>query len=278
MHHRLLLHFPNTELAPFLCQAGFRFAESLGASLHAVAIIDIQRMESVAGSTESAIYATVERDRVERVEEGYAALQALITQTSHRTGRRIAIDFQRGSTVPLLRREMLTHDLLLSCWPERGRTGSDNCRSSFLIDAKEVLTLASAGAHPLLLLRPDRPSPQRVLLPHDGSISASRAIRRFVQSGLGKDREVRLLAVGRQASRVSQSLREMTDYCRAHDVRPESGFLLGSLRRVLVPYIRHWEAGMVVLGAPGPSRISRFLFGRQLNALRRETDAAVYFG
>jgi nucleotide-binding universal stress UspA family protein len=140
----------------------------------------------------------------------------------------------------------------------------------------ELIDLLARGVQPMLIVRRKRHSLSRVLLVYDGSPAAGRAIRSALSQSLYPKAEYRLLAVGPSEVQARESLAEMTDYCSAYRIDLETGCVCGSLRRVLIPYARKWQADLLVMGVTRGNRVLRSVFGEVAQDVLNKSPCALY--
>jgi nucleotide-binding universal stress UspA family protein len=272
----LLIHLPSSHLAPEVIRPAVAIAKRHQARVRSLAIVDIERVQSLAATWESAEHGDVDYDRLRKLEKKCLAVQSRASQACLQAGLNFDIRTVKGESSSVLQWESQYHDLVVTVWDGAGDDDEEGVENAGIRSTDELAQVMSNGSHSLLLLRGGMPESPRVLLVHDGSDASGRAIRRYVTQRLWLDSEVRLLGVAPRAEDAAKNLRELVDYCATHGLQPETGCLQGTLRRSLVPYARKWEADLIVLGA-GPLAQPGNPAGHDLvRDVLDYTDAAVF--
>lgn len=270
----ILVYLNGTRAAPGLNKASVFLAERHGARVRAMTIADTRAAESVVESCESAVFAAVERQHLSLMGTMQAGVQAELATALLVAGISFDIRRESGDPFDLLPREAGYHDLVVTVCET-----SDHSSHSDVDDAgdpRELIDLAMAGARPMLIVRGPDIAPSRALLVYDGTPAAGRAIRNFLRRDLWPGLETRLLAVGSTDDESRMLQQEMADACREFSVRPQLSHRSGSLRRILISSVRHWQADLVVLCAGRGSAVLRRFFGDAPLDVLRKTACALY--
>jgi nucleotide-binding universal stress UspA family protein len=72
------------------------------------------------------------------------------------------------------------------------------------------------------------------------------------------------------------SLCEMGEYCLARRTHLETGCVCGSVRKVLLPYARKWQADLIVMGVQPGNRLLRWILGSTALQLMKKLRCGVY--
>lgn len=271
----LLLHLEGDDLLGVVVHNGVELAGRHAARLRGLVIVNAPRPCRLTESEVSA-FVLAEQERQERSRAVQAVAHARLEQACVAADLDFDVHQVRGTPLDLLVREAPFHDLVVTAqplFPPRTRT---RARAAFETRLQEVGHLARRGATPLLVLREAEREIKRVLLVHDGSPASARAIKTHLHQRLWPEAEFRLLASGPDAAAAERNLHAMHGYVRRFRPELEAGYLVGPVRRVLVPYIDKWSADLIVLGIP-PARsfFQRFTSDPVPDVLRR-TPAALY--
>lgn len=269
----ILLHLDGDDLMGVVVHHGVMLASRYAARLRGLRIMDTPRPSRLMESEVSA-FVIPESERQERSRAVQAFAQVRLEQACVEAALDFDLHDARGNPVDLLVHESQFHDLVVTAQPLPPlRT---RARAAFEARLREVCALARSGAGPLLVLRATEREIERVLLVYDGSPASARAIKTYLSQQLWPDAELRLLAIGPDAATADRNLHTMHGYIRRVRTGVEAGYLTGSMRRVLVPYVEKWSAELVVLGiSPAKPFAERFRRASVPEVLRR-TAAALY--
>jgi hypothetical protein len=251
--------------------AGVDLATRRNARVEGVTLTDRRRIEEL-NSCEAAVYAAVEHGRLARSEDRQGSVRASLSRACLAAGLNFGVRRLAGDPFALLPTEAQFHDLTIACWPDVDRE-SDDAPS---LSPAELIDLAHLGMQPLLVVRRQRQAADRVLLVYDGTPASSRAIRGFVSQQIAPHAVHRLLAITESESEGVQGMRQMADYCRSYNLVLESGWLRGSPRKTLHPYVEKWQADLVVLGLPRALGMVRRLLGDVAQRLLSSLSCALY--
>lgn len=272
MLSRLLLHLNGDDLTQAIVRSGVALARQHQACVRGLAIVDTRRIEALM-LCESAAHAVFEQERLERAQSLHAASHGELAQACLETGINFEIRSEKGNPLEILPREAQFHDLVISGYPSPEVLSS--ARREIDRNLHEITQLPLLGVQPLLILR-EECEIRRVLLVHDGTPASGRAVKSFLSQRLWPEAEMRLLVLGKSEEFARNHLREMVDYLGPRQGEIESGVLCGSLRQVLVPYARKWEADLIVLGMVRRPPFLMRLWGESVSRALRKTSSALY--
>jgi nucleotide-binding universal stress UspA family protein len=255
----ILLYLENSEQAAPVIELGVSFAKETEARVRGLTLVDTRRFDA-AQDCESAIYMSMAQSRhtyAECVQENARAelSQACLKARLNFDVRRIA-----GNPLELLPAESQFHDLTITAFGDMNRRLPPGTTST--LSPSDMLQLLQLGVQPLLVLPQAAKPIERVLLVYDGSDAAGRAIRSYLNFGVLRNADHRLLAIGATQTEARASLAEMAEYCSSHCRTLETGCAVGRVRRVLVPYATKWEADLLVLGVCRGNGWIRRVFGQ----------------
>lgn len=255
----MLLLMEGIEQAGPVIRCGVTLARSAEARIRGLTLVDTRERQHPQ-DCEAAVYLTTTTTRqalAERLHEGARAelSKACLEARLNFDVRRLA-----GDPLQVLPQEARFHDLVVtSLGPADHRLPAD---ARMRLTTGDLMALLKRGVQPLLVLPPEQQAIERVLLIYDGSEAAGRTIRSFLNLGVLREAECRLLAIGRDESSAHAAMVEMADYCQSSCPNLELGFAVGQPRRVLVPYASKWEADLLVLGVSRSYRLLHRLMGR----------------
>ncbi|MGD9633494.1 MAG: universal stress protein [Pirellulales bacterium] len=255
----MLLLMEGIEQAGSVIRCGVLLARDSEARLRGLTLVDTREVQHPQ-DCEAAVYLTTAATRQALAERFHEGARAELSKAC--LNAKLNFDVRRlmGDPLEVLPQEARFHDLVVtSLGPLDPRLPVD---ATMRLSAADLMTLLQRGVQPLLVLPPEQEAIERVLLVYDGSEAAGRTIRSYLNLGVLREAECRLLAIGPDESSAQSSLMEMADYCRAKCPKLEMGFAVGRPRRVLVPYAAKWEAHLLVLGVSRSFRLLHRLMGQ----------------
>jgi nucleotide-binding universal stress UspA family protein len=117
------------------------------------------------------------------------------------------------------------------------------------LDPQDTLArLVRAGVRPLIAVSREYRPIRRALLAYSGSPESAKTIKRFVQSRLWPEVELRLLTCARSTGDARALLAEMSAYCRAHGYEPETEASDAPPKVQILAAAQEWNADLIVLG------------------------------
>lgn len=255
----VLLLMEGVEQAGPVIRCGVSLARDAEARIRGLTLVDTREVQHPQ-DCEAAVYLTTATTRQALAERLHEASRAELSKAC--LDARLNFDVRRlkGDPLEVLPQEARFHDLVVtSLSPPDQRMPAD---AAMRLSTADLMKLLQRGVQPLLVLPPEQKTIERVLLVYDGSEAAGRTIRSFLNMGVLREAECRLLAIGPDESAAQSSMMEMADYCRSRCPNLEMGFAVGRPRRALVPYASKWEADLLVLGVSRSYRLLHRLMGR----------------
>jgi nucleotide-binding universal stress UspA family protein len=271
MLNSVLLHLENVDQAQPVIRVGVALARQAEARLRGLTLLDTRRFDA-AFDCESAGYAVMEHTRHALTERIQETVRARLSQACLEAGLNFDVRRSSGDPLQVLSQEARFHDLVVTS-VVAGDTAS-KAAADWSVD--DLTTLLDRGVQPLLVVQSQQVSIDRVLLVYDGSEAAGRAIRSFLNQGIFTDAEHRLLAVGSNESAARDSLRSMADYCCSRRRELETGYAHGTLRGVLLPYAKKWQADLIVMGVEPGNRLLRWMFGNPTIDVLKKLSCGLY--
>lgn len=255
----ILLYLENPEQAESVIQLGVSFARETQARVRGLTLVDTRGFDA-AQDSESAIYLSMAHSRHTYTECVHEGTRAALSQACLQA--RLNFDVRRvaGNPLEIVPAEAQFHDLTIAALGRADRRLPAGSTAN--LSPGEMLRLVQLGVEPLLVLPPGVQAIERVLLVYDGSAAAGQAIRSYLNFGVLRGGDHRLLAVGATEQEARQYLAEMADYCASHCQSLETGYVIGRTKRVLVPYASKWQADLLVLGVGGGHGWIRRWFGQ----------------
>ena len=272
MVHSVLLYLNGLSSSDPVISVGVALASRQEARVRGITLVDTRRMESLTSTCESAVYVAMELNRMQDAEQLHRTARADLSQACLDAGLNFEVRQLSGDPLELLPQETQFSDLAIASLPiENG-----SAREHEQMSASQLVELLFRGVQPLLILRQQNRVPSRVLMVHDGTQAAARAIKLFIGQNLFPEAECRLLAVGATEKQARKHLSDMADYCLAYRRDLELGFARGSLRRVLLPYAKKWQADLMVLGVTRGNRVLSRLLGDVARDILTMSNCALY--
>jgi nucleotide-binding universal stress UspA family protein len=128
----------------------------------------------------------------------------------------------------------------------------------------EMIQLVQLGVRPLVAVAIEYRPIQRVLLAYSGSMESAKAMKRFVQSRLWPDAQLRIVTFQHAAEKATQLLADAADYCRAHGFQVETEYRADPAKQALLPYAAQWNADLIVMGNSARNMLLRRIFGETM--------------
>lgn len=241
---RILLGLGGTEFTPVATQRAIELAERHGAEITGVTIMDEARLRDVGPVPVGGGHAarTLQDHRVEitrqRIREAIDTFDEKCA--SHRV--RFRILQETGESFSLMTNLARYHDLMIF-----GLRSVFDCGLG--VEPEDtVARLVRAGVRPMIAVSREYRQIRRVLLAYSGSPESAKAIKRFVQSQLWPDVQLKLLTCARSAEEAEPLLADMASYCRAYGHEPAQEHSEESPKDRLLTAAAEWDADLIVLG------------------------------
>jgi nucleotide-binding universal stress UspA family protein len=131
-----------------------------------------------------------------------------------------------------------------------------------------------------MLVVPDAPvaTGASAVIAFDGSSAARRALDAFAQSGLAAGRELHVVAVDDDGAVAWDTATRGAELLRAHNLAAtvHNVVSLRSVAEAILEQTGKLEAGLLVLGAYVPSRLTRWLWGSVTHELLEKTTIPLF--
>ncbi len=274
MPNSILLHLNGSLHGEPIVEIGVAFARRWEARIRALALLDTRHLLELASTCESAAHASGELLRLKRLQQHQEVVHGKLQQVCQQAGLSYDVRVLEGDPLQLLPSESQFHDLVVTFFPTAAAQPPTDVAQE--LTPGDMVALLHQGVQPLLIVRKPEQLLRRVLLAYDGTAAAGKAIRQFLEQRLLPHAEYRLMAVGANAAKAREFLKEMDAYCRLARLEMETGYLCGTLRRALPAYAERWDADLVAIGVQrGYWRLPR-LQKNPLAQLLLKTNCAVY--
>jgi nucleotide-binding universal stress UspA family protein len=241
---RVLLGLGGTDYTPVAVQRAVELARRHGAEITGVTVIDEAQLRNVgpvpAGGGHAARALREHRVRVtqERIREAIDGFQDRCASA----GVPFRVQQETGEAFALLTSLARYHDLMIFGL----RSVFDH---GFGVDPRDTLArLVRSGVRPLIAVSREYREIRRVLLAYGGSAGSAKAVKRFVQSRLWPDMQLRLLTCELPAKESETLLDDMAAYCRAHGFEVEKEHSSEAPKSRILAAAAEWNADLVVLG------------------------------
>jgi nucleotide-binding universal stress UspA family protein len=271
MLNSVLLHLENVDQAQPVIRVGVALARQAEARVRGLTLLDTRRFDA-AFECESAGYAVMEQTRNALAERIQETVRARLSHACLEAGLNFDVRRSSGDPLQVLSQEARFHDLVVTSVV----AGESSSKAATDWSLEDLTMLLDRGVQPLLVVQSNQTVVNRVLLVYDGSEAAGRAIRSFLNQGIFISAEHRLLAIGGSESAARDSLRNMADYCCSRRRELETGYAHGTLRRVLLPYAKKWQADLIVMGVEPGNRLLRWMFGSPAADVLKKLPCGLY--
>lgn len=267
MLNSVLLYLEEEQQAQSVIHWGVKLAKQVKARVRGLTLVDTRASDD-AHLSESAAYASLVNSHQLLAEHQKNQLRSDLSQACLKAKLDFDVRSIAGNPLNLLPQEARFHDLVVTA----GFVGGDSAG----LTSADLMDLVTRGVNPLLVLHPEQRAIERVLFVYDGSEAMGRAIRSYLSLGIMEKAQHRLLAIGENDQAARNALREMSDYCLVRRPHLETGFVVGKVRHVLLPYIKKWQADLAVIGMSRGNRLYRRLFGDCSVNILQQTSCALF--
>ncbi len=267
---RILLGLGGTDYTPVAIQHTVELARLHGAEVTAVTVVDESRLTNV-GPVPVGGAAFVKRMREKRIEVSRERIEEAIEYLQKNCAAyRVPYEVLHEKAEPFTQLANLAryHDVMVF-----GLRSLFDC--GFGVDAQDTLTkLVQYGVRPIIAV-PNTFSPlRRVLLTYSGSPESAKAIKRFIQSGLWPEIQMKLLTCGPNKHEAEALNEQMARYCRSHGFNPEIEVSLDTPRQRILESASEFDADLIVMGNGIRSYwLDRLLGNTALHVVQHSTRA-----
>jgi len=134
------------------------------------------------------------------------------------------------------------------------------------------------GPRPVVTVPEKLGSSNAILVAYDGSLQAARAVQAFQQSGLHQGQQVYVVGVAKELAEASERVQRAVDFLHYHAIKATPCPLssLDPPGQVLLEQVRHYDAGLLVMGAYGQPVLREFFFGSVTKTMLREATIPLF--
>jgi nucleotide-binding universal stress UspA family protein len=145
-------------------------------------------------------------------------------------------------------------------------------------DTDTIRKVVLHSPHPVVIVPERLPESESVLVAYDGSPAAGRALQAFVASSLSKDRDICVATVRPRRAQAQQQAERGLEFLRYHNIAARVLPIESSANpaQVLLDQVHRLNAGLLVMGAYGRSRLHQILCGSTTNTLFRKSPAPLF--
>ena len=241
---RILLGLGGTAFTPVAVQRAIELARRHDAWITGVTVWNETRLRDVGpvpvGGTQAAVALRTHRREVTQ-QSLRQAIEAF-EDACAAANVRYELREESGEPFSLMTDLSRYHDLMIF-----GLRSVFDCGLG--LDPEDTLTrLVRAGVRPLIAVSREYRPIRRVLLAYSGSPESAKTIKRFVQSRLFPDVQLRIATCDASAEAAREKLEPMAGYCRAHGYDPDTQFRTELPKSGILAAADEWDADLIVLG------------------------------
>ena len=241
---RILVGLGGTDYTPVAIRRAIELAQHHQAEVTGVTIMDESRLRDVGPVPVGSAHAAraLREHRLEVSQQSVQEALELFQESCERQQIQFRVHQESGESFALMTNLARYHDLMIF--------GLRSIFDSGLgLDPQDTLArLVRAGVRPLIAVSREYRPIRRALLTYSGSPESAKTIKRFVQSRLWPDVELRLLTCARTTSDVTALLADMSAYCRAHGYEPETEASEESPNARILAAAQEWNSDLIVIG------------------------------
>jgi nucleotide-binding universal stress UspA family protein len=134
------------------------------------------------------------------------------------------------------------------------------------------------ASRPVITVPLSLPLEENVLVAYDGSRPAAQALFAFVALGLGENQKVHIANVAHGAESAASIARPACDFLESHEVDSQLHAVSSAddVDKVILNLSAELDAGLLVAGAYGKSRLHEFVLGSTTRKLIRASQIPVF--
>jgi nucleotide-binding universal stress UspA family protein len=194
-----------------------------------------------------------QRDRIE-------ACLAEIGRQCQEQGVRFAPRHALGEPAEEIALEAQRYDLLVIPH-DLSRPDVSNEAESGL--GQTLWTLLHGTPRPVVAVADEKPTGGSIVIAYDGSVQAAQTVQLFEATGWGANRPVHVVSFGDDAKSAAQCGQRAVDFLAHHGITAtlHADASRGNVGDQLIEQAQTLDAGLMVMGACGRSRVQEFLLG-----------------
>lgn len=241
---------------------GVRYAVALAAqqkaSILALHVVDVKQLEGpflrdLSASLGTAPYVNYQGNIAMLLDErGKAALEYVAKLCAEKDVP-CETDLQTGIVPRVIVEKGELVDVIIM-----GRGGEHNDFLEGFIGSTTEAVVRRASA-PVLVTGRDTPGAKHFVLAYDGSLHAKKALKAGAAMAEQNAQKMHLLVVGEETA--AGWLEEAQEYLQSHEIDLESVHRSGHPGEMITDYARECDAGLIVMGAYGHSKLRELVLG-----------------
>jgi nucleotide-binding universal stress UspA family protein len=272
MIKRILVALSGTPYTPSAIRHALELAQAHDAEVTGVTIVDMKALADTGpvplGGASAAHQLSehrmeITRERIEEVIEQFKA-------ACHDAGMVHSVVQESGDPLEELTSLWRYHDLTVI-----GLRGLFEYGVVHNPDDK-IVRLIARGIRPILAVAEEPHQIRRVLIAYNGSIESAKAMKRFVQSRLWPDVELKIASFGFDDEEAEPMLTAAASYCRKHGYEPQIENVPAYPQEGLLKHSHNWGADLVVMGATSRSKLARLILGETALEAMQHSDVPLY--
>lgn len=124
-------------------------------------------------------------------------------------------------------------------------------------------SLLHGTPRPVVAVADEKPIGGSIVIAYDGSVQAARTVQLFEATGWGAERPVHVVSYGDNAQSAAQCGQRAIDFLAHHGITAtlHADASRGKVGDQLIEQAQALDAGLIVMGACGRSRVQEFLLG-----------------
>lgn len=258
MIKRILVTTDGSESAAVSVRYSVALAAKQKASILALHVVDVKLLEGpflrdLSASLGTAPYVNYQGNIAMLLDErGKTALE-YVTSLCEEKGVPCETDLQTGIVPRIIVEKGELVDVIVM-----GRGGEHNDFLEGLIGSTTEAVARRASA-PVLVTGRETPGAKHFVLAYDGSAHAKKALKAGVAMAEQNNQKMHLLVVGEDTA--AGWLEEAQEYLQSHDIDLECVQKSGHPGEVITGYARECDAGLIVMGAYGHSKLLELVLG-----------------
>lgn len=278
MIKRILVGLGGTPYTSAAIRQGVALAQSHGARLTAVSVVDPNRLTRVGSAPIGAGAAAKElgEHRLivtrQRIDEAIAEFES----ACRASGVDHVVRLEEGDPFSLMISSARYHDLMIFGlrsifeYGVLGETRYDPVRT--------LIRLIEAGVRPILAVAKEYRPIRRALIAYSGSMESARTMKRFVQSRPWPDLTMRVVTFAGGAEDAERLLADALDYCRAYGVEPESEAMTAPATQQLLERADAWQADLIVMGSSARRLLVQRILGETALRVIQSAPCSLFLG
>ena len=272
MIKRILVGISGTPATPAKIRYSLELARHYGSSLSLMSVINTSRLSRV-GPFPVGMGHMAAKMREDRIQICREHAEAALVQFE-------AAAAEAGVATEVIRKEGDPFDILTSAWRFHDLCilGVRGWFDHAVVPEPEAALhrLIGHGVRPLLAVTETYRPVRKVLVAFDGSMEASKAMKRFTQIGMFPSARLYVTCAGKPEEQSSQLLEEARRYLSFHGFEAQCAAIQGDTYSEILRYAQVIDADMVVLGSGLKATLVQRTFGTTAIAMVKAADRPLF--